>query len=185
MAFPEFLLPSISVARSRVHCSEYQKQSRKEGGIYQFKRCDSLLLCKLIVSPGGSAALHEGMGESSLFRRVCPHAEAPCALTELSVSLSGTCFQTSPKGHTRHAGLGVMPWYKPRSALGHTEKSHQKPQPFPALLHKGKLAVGWVLSFQLYMDSMGWVSTGRYHLPGTWVQWVQITSALTKSVLKT
>lgn len=141
-----------------------------------------------IVSPGRSAALHEGMGERSLFRRVCPHADAPCALTELSGSLSGTCFQTSPKGHTRHAGLGLMPWHKPSNAaqqsFGHTEKCHQKLQPFPALLHKGRLAVGRLLWFQLCVDSMGKVSIGTYLLPGTWVWWVQITSALTKSVLK-
>lgn len=129
------------------------------------------------------------MGERSLFGRVCPHADAPCALTERSVSLSGTCFQTSPKGHTRQAGLGLMPWHKPsnaaQQAFGHTEKLHQKLQPFPALLHKGKLVVGRLLSFQLCVGTVGMVSIGRYLLPGTWVQWVQIASALKKSVLKT
>lgn len=87
-----------------------------EGGIYQFKRCDGLLLCKLIVSPGRSAALHKGMGERSLFGSVCPHADAPCALTEPSGYLSGTCFRTSPKGHTRHVGLGLMLRHKPSNA---------------------------------------------------------------------
>lgn len=128
------------------------------------------------------------MGEQSLFRRVCPHADAPCVLTELSGSLSGTCFQTSPKGHTRHAGLGMIPWHKPSSAaqesFNHREKQHQKLQPFPALLHNGKLVVGRLLCFQLCMDRMGKVSIGTDLPPGTWDQWVQITSALGKSVLK-
>lgn len=66
--------------------------------MYQFKRCDGLLLCKLIVIPQVEVQLfmkgwQRGVSSGG-FVALC--AEASRALTELSGSLSGTCFQTSP-----------------------------------------------------------------------------------------
>lgn len=48
-------------------------RSRAGGEIYQFKRGDDLLLCKLFVFLGRSAAFHDGMGERRLSRWVYQH----------------------------------------------------------------------------------------------------------------
>lgn len=98
-------------------CSEFHSRAGRGLAVL-----DVVASMQTFVSPGRSAALQGGVGQKSLLWRVC------LVLTELSGSLSGTCFQTSPKGHRGWAGSGLV--------AGHSSValSHKHPQQLQPLL---------------------------------------------------
>lgn len=69
----------------------------------------------------------------------CPGGFISTRLTALSVSLNGTCFQTSPRGHTRRAELGLVPWQSTKQVFqSHREMSAKAPAlPWPPSYNKG------------------------------------------------
>lgn len=127
--------------------------AEQEGGIYQFKRCDGLSLCKLIVSPGGSSALREGVGARRLSGRVCgTQAHSAVWVSERNM-LPNISYRAHKACCVR---AGATAGHEPSRWFNRTEKRPQELLPFPDLR-----------DFQLFLKLVFQRITVASNLPGS------------------